>query len=216
MTRLAKWMGSPGRVVVPALALAAVLALGAGDAWAAKIDQAEDAAAMFDDATALRLFQEVLDESPNDPRLRAAAYLGRGEIHVSNRDTDLAIADFSAALALPQDPAQRAVALVARAEAYGRKGQAGLAQALADYNESLAIAPGQTGVLTARGGLRQRMGDKDGALVDYDAELKLRPRFYRALVGKAQILGTELPPNPEDGRRSPLNEPPPAAETGRR
>ncbi len=98
-----------------------------------------------------------------------------------------------------QDDSERALTLISRAEAYNRRNRS--AEALKDYDASLTLAPDQLGVRTARGQLRDRMGDKQAALADFEAELKLHPTYYRALVGRAQILNLPLPPDPTRGRR---------------
>jgi tetratricopeptide (TPR) repeat protein len=181
------------------LALLAVLCLAPVAARADKLQDAEAAFAEYDEDTALRLYSEVLAEAGSDARLKAAALFGRGEVYAGIGKSEPALADFDAALELQKDPAQRAAILVSRAESYSRVGKTDLA--LADYAESLKLAPGQLGVHTARGQLLQRMGRKDEALAEFEAELKRRPTNYRALVGRAVILGLPLPPNPEEGRR---------------
>lgn len=175
------------------------LCLLSSPALADKIDDAQAAFAEYDDVTALKLLDEVLAEPGADPHVRALALFNRGEVLASKGDYDKAIADFSGALDLQQDPGERAQTLVSRAEAYNRRNRS--EEALKDYAASLAIAPDQLGVHTARGQLYQKIGDNDAALADFEAELKLNPKYYRALVGKALILGQPLPPDPTKGRR---------------
>ena len=180
-------------------ALVLSLSFAAGAARADKLQQAEAAFAEFEEDKALSLYSEVMAQAPNDAKLQAAARFGRGEVYAAtNRYTEASV-DFTAALALQTLPADRATTLVSRAECYSRLGRQ--ADALDDYAESLKLAPAQIGVHTARGAMLQRLGRKDEALAEFDAELKRRPAYYRALVGRAQILDLPLPPNPEDGRR---------------
>lgn len=179
--------------------VAAVLALAPVAAHADKLQDAELAFAEFDEDKALRLYSEALAEAGSDDRLKAAALFGRGEVHAGFGRSAPALADFDAALGLQKDPALRAAILVSRAETYSRTGKQELA--LADYAESLKLLPGQLGVHTARGQMLQRMGRKDEALAEFEAELKRRPNNYRALVGRATILGLPLPPSPVEGRR---------------
>lgn len=183
------------------LLFALVLGLGfaAGAARADKLEQAEAAFAEFEEDKALSLYNEVLVQAPSDVKLQAAARFGRGEVYAATNRYTEAVADFTAALALQTSPAERATTLVSRAEGYSRLGRQ--ADALDDYAESLKLAPEQIGVHTARGSMLQRLGRRDEALAEFDAELKRRPGYYRALVGRAQILDLPLPPNPEDGRR---------------
>jgi tetratricopeptide (TPR) repeat protein len=184
------------------LLLAAALGLPAAIAHADKIDDGVSASARVDDANAIKLLTEAIQESGQDgPRL-AQAYFNRGEANAAARRTDDAISDFTTALTLQKDPDERALILVSRAEANGRKRMD--AEAIADYTASLALEPRQIGVLTARGAAYQRKGDKAAAMKDFDAELKVRPKYYKALVGRATILGTAMPPDPETLGHTPL------------
>jgi len=183
-----------------ALAFAAALSLSAGAAYADKLQDAEAAFAEYEEATALRLYTEVIAEAGADAKMKASALFGRGEVYAANGRCEPAVQDFDAALALPMAAPQRATALFSRAECHSRGGKPDLA--LADYGESLKLAPDQLGVHTARGNLLQKLGRKDEALVEFEAELKRRPDNYRAKVGRAVILGLPLPPDPEEGRRS--------------
>ncbi len=187
-------LGGPLCAVVLATAL---LGFGA-PAHADKIDDAQAAFGDFREEEALKLLNEVVAESADNPQLMATALFNRGEVQAWLRKTDNAIADFTAALAIQKDPGERALTLVARAEAYGRKNMS--AEAIADYDASLKLAPGQTGVLTARGNLHQKIGNTPAALADFEAELKLRPTYNKALAGRALILNLPLPPDPGAGR----------------
>jgi tetratricopeptide (TPR) repeat protein len=181
------------------MAAALMLALAGGPALADKLDDAQAAFAEYDDVKALKLLDEILAENGPDKHLMALAYFNRGEVWASKGDSDKAVADFTAALALPQDDAEKAQTLISRAEQYNRRNRP--EDALKDYAASLAIAPDQLGVRTARGQLYQRLGNNEAALADFEAELKAHPKYYRALVGKAVILGQPLPPDPTKGRR---------------
>lgn len=183
------------------IAATAFLALAAFSppALADKIDDAQAAFADYDDEKALKLLGEALGEAQAAPRRLALAYFNRGEVYVSKGAYDLALGDFTAALALPQDDSERALTLISRAETYNRRNRS--AEALKDYDASLALAPEQLGARTARGQLEQKMGLKDAALADFEAELKLHPTYYRALVGRAVLLDLPLPADPTRGRR---------------
>ena len=188
-----------GRRLGIAAAAFLALALTGPPALADKIDDAQAAFAEYDDATALKLLGEAAAEYAGDPRKLALVHFNRGEVYASKGSYDEALTDFTSALALPQDDSERALTLISRAEAYNRRNRS--AEALKDYDASLILAPDQLGVRTARGQLRDRMGDKQAALADFEAELKLHPTYYRALVGRAQILNLPLPPDPTRGRR---------------
>jgi tetratricopeptide (TPR) repeat protein len=175
---------------VAAAALAAAPALGTR-AWASKASDAEAAFAANQDDDAVRLFSEAIAESANDPSAQAVAYFGRGEVQAINRRYDLAVADFTAALALHADDASRANTLVSRAEVYGR--QRKYDEALADYAESLRLAPGAIGVHYARGALLRRLNRIPEAVSDFDAELKINPTSYRTTSARAEALGLPIP-----------------------
>jgi tetratricopeptide (TPR) repeat protein len=177
------------------LMLMAAFGLPAVGAHADKIEDGILASTRIEDANAIKLLTEAIEESGQDrPRL-ARAYFNRGEANAAARHTDDAIADFTMALTLQKDSNEKALILVSRAEAYARKRMD--AEAIADYSHSLALEPRQIGVLTARGAAFQRNGDKAAAIKDFNAELQARPKYYKALVGRATILGTAMPPDPE-------------------
>lgn len=182
------------RAVLLAMALAAGLGgWSAGSAaLASKATDAEAAFANGEDATAIRLFSEALAET-TDPKAQVAAYFGRGEIYALNRRLDEAIADFTAALSLDKDPATRASSFYSRAESHSRRGET--EAALQDYADSIALQPALIGLHYARGALYARLGKREQAVADFDAELKQHPTYYRAAAAKAQLLG--LPPPPE-------------------
>jgi tetratricopeptide (TPR) repeat protein len=171
----------------------------AGQVHAAKIDDAAEASAEGRDDDALKLLAEILADPASPASLRASALTSRGELYASSRQTAKADDDFTAALALASDPALKATIYVDRAEVLARLGKT--ADAIEDYKQSLALAPGQIGGHTQLGSLYQRMGNREAALAEFDAELKIRPNYYRALVGRDVILGLPLPPDPEAGRK---------------
>lgn len=172
--------------------LCAALAFGcAAPAWAGKAGEAEAAFAAGMDEDAVRLFTEAVAEAAGDPGAQAVAYFGRGEAQVRLRRPDAAVADFTAALALPQDDASRANTLWSRGEVYSRRRMNDAA--LADYGESLRLVPGAIGVHLSRAGLLARMGRKDEALADYDAALRINPKSARALVDRAVLLDLPIP-----------------------
>jgi len=186
-------IGSPARKAAAAV-LAAVLSLPPAAARADKIDEAQAAFFNERDAEALRLLDEVIAEAGDNTGLLATAYFNRGEVNAAMRQTDKAIADFTAALELQPVSEEKALILVMRAEAYNRKNM--MPEAIADYGASLTLSPGQIGVLTARGNAHQKAGDKAAALADFEAELSLRPKFNRAIAARARVLGLPIPIDP--------------------
>jgi tetratricopeptide (TPR) repeat protein/predicted aspartyl protease len=61
-----------------------------------------------------------------------------------------------------------------------------LSEALKDCNKAESLAPkgGEAGIFASRGTLRLRMGDYDKAVSDFDAALKLNPKYAWALYGR--------------------------------
>ena len=111
---------------------------------------------------------------------RGVAYLGQGNVAQAIRDYDSAIAlkpDFPRALS------NRCFANAAANQA--------LAQALADCNQALKLAPDDINTLTYRGLAYLRLGQLDPALADLDAALAIDPEradplLLRGLVKRAK------------------------------
>lgn len=176
-----------------ALALGAALLIGsAGPALATKITDAELAFSVGEDQKALSLFTEALEDPGLGPAGRAAALNGRGEVRAALRDTQAAIDDFTAALALVDDVRTRASIHFSRAEAYNRLRKD--AEAIADYGETIRLAPDFVGAHLARASLYRRLERREEALADVEAELKRYPNSTRAIGARAELLG--LPPPP--------------------
>jgi tetratricopeptide (TPR) repeat protein len=176
------------------LLCAAVLSLAAaGQAMASKIADAETAFAEEREADAVKLYGEAIVETAADPALQASAYFGRGEIYATSGRGDLAIADFTAALALKQDDAARANTLFSRAEAENRRRT--YQAAIDDYGEALKLAPKMVGAHFGRGRAYRALNMPEAAVKEYDAELKISPGSFRTLSARADILGL---PQPED------------------
>lgn len=179
-------------------ALAALGLFAAGPALADKLEDATAAFAEQQDSAALKLLNEAIVESRDRPATLSLAYFQRGEVLASGGKYQRALDDFNTALHLPQSEEQRALVLVARAETYGSMGR--YPEACEDYGRSLALQPDQIGVFSARGELHLNRGNMSAALADYEAELAIHPKFYRALSGRAVILGLPMPPDPTKGR----------------
>ena len=79
--------------------------------------------------------------------------------------------------ALDIDP-NNVTALIYRASAYRNAGGAdGLELALADANKALRINPGNSSGLLERGNILRLKGDAKGARADWEAVIRLAPRF---------------------------------------
>ncbi|HMA34809.1 MAG TPA: tetratricopeptide repeat protein [Chloroflexia bacterium] len=142
-----------------------------------------DAAADFTAALAVR---------PKDPAdalyNRGTAYYYMGQDHRAD-----ALADFTASLATqpaqPTDPVlqrKRAATLTNRGATY--KGLGRYPEALADYNESLALWPLHGRTLYNRACTYRHLGTLDAALADFTAALAVQPDDPRALNNRGLTL----------------------------
>ena len=64
-------------------------------------------------------------------------------------------------------------------------------------NEFLRLKPNDAGTLEARGSAYLKLNRSDAAIADYDAALKLSPRFASALYGRG--LAKQMQGNQSDG-----------------
>ena len=185
---------------LPAIFAAVAAMAVAAPAFASKIADAEAAFAEDRDAQAIDLYGQVIAESANDPALLADAYFGRGEVYAATGHADMAIPDFTAALALKQDAPSRANTLFSRAEAEIRRRQ--YQAAVDDYGEAATLEPAMVGVHFGRGRALRALGKTDEAVKEYDAELKLNPKSFRAQSARAELLGLPQPKDTYAERRA--------------
>ena len=148
------------------LGILVALALAAGLAGPARADAAtdcfsEDIERRIEGCTALI---EQRDESMADLSL---AYAMRALAYSLKGSYGTAIRDYDAAIAMKPD---FAVALNNRAWAYFRWGRA--ATGLPDVERSLQLSPASAHALDTRAHIRQAMGDRQGALNDYDSAMQ--------------------------------------------
>ena len=109
----------------------------------------------------------------------AAAYLNRGLDHLFKEEHTLAIADFSAAIALnPGD----AIAYNRRGNAYIDIGEADLA--IADFSQAIALDPDFAFAYYCRGNAYLDIGETDLAIADLTQAIALAPDdFVRTPTG---------------------------------
>ena len=186
-------------VLVPVFAAVLISLAAAPQAFANKIADAEAAFADNRDTEAVDLYAQAIAETAADPAAQADAYFGRGEVHAAHGRSDLAIADFTAALALKQDTASRANCLFSRAESETRK--RAFQAAVDDYGEALKLEPAMLGAHFGRGRALRAINRNDEAAKEYDAELKLNPDSYRTQSARADLLGLPQPKDEYTGRR---------------
>lgn len=140
-------------------------------------------------------------------QIHARTWQARGDLHLRERQTALAVRDYGNAILLYRDSGDlggEAVMLKARGDLRCQRGA--LPGALRDYDDALQIFEafedgfGQASVLKARGDLRCNLGDMAGAARDYHRALAL----FSALddrAGQASITGVlaSLPRRADDG-----------------
>ena len=101
-------------------------------------------------------------------------------------DWDRAIAACSRLMASGAiSPAERAAAHFNRGTFYLRKGEA--ERAIADYDATLKLDPGDVVALNRRGEAYSHKADFDRALADYDEAVRLNPRYPLAFRNRARI-----------------------------
>ena len=118
---------------------------------------------------------------PPGPLTSAEAYLARGDGYATNRQWDLAIADYSAALQMRPDWAE---AYNNRGYAYYWQGDGDGARALADYNKAIELRPDYAYAYNNRGAAYMAIGDPAHALRDLDRTLQLNPNLPQAYTNR--------------------------------
>lgn len=101
-----------------------------------------------------------------------AAYLNRGIAYASKWEYDLAIADFSQAIAL--NPGF-AVAYLHRGIAYFHEGEVDLA--ISDYNRSITLNPGDADAYYYRGRAYLRNKEYELSVADFSQAIVLNPGY---------------------------------------
>ena len=124
------------------------------------------------------LFTYCIEENVGGLRL-ASVYCGRGEAHLYQGATDLAIRDFDEALARD---AEMAVAYHGRGNAYWQQGSAD--RAMADWEEALRLKPDLPTALIDRGNAYRAGVALEEAIRDFDAAIaNMEIGAYRGLTG---------------------------------
>jgi tetratricopeptide (TPR) repeat protein len=96
--------------------------------------------------------------------------VGRSSVYDGKDDYDLAIADYTSALAI--NPATPEI-LCARGHAYRRKGD--YERAIEDYTVALGVKPDYRDALNSRGIVHYRMGAHKLAIQDWETILRIDP-----------------------------------------
>jgi tetratricopeptide (TPR) repeat protein len=127
----------------------------------------------------LRSCTAAIEAGPEGP-LVVIAYLRRGNVNLTARNYDRAIADFDEAIRLDPEHSQ---ALNSRGFAYEAKGQHD--RAIADYNVAITLDPRYAAALTNRGMAYRNKGRFDAAIQDFERAIALNPNNANAYFGRA-------------------------------
>lgn len=118
-----------------------------------------------------------------EPRSNVTAYLNRGVAWGDQKRLDLAISDFTTALAI--DP-RYVDALLNRGMAQVAQGN--LDAGLKDYDAAIAIKPDYADAFTNRGSVYLRRNEYDRALAEYDRAIALKPKQTAPRLNRALAL----------------------------
>ena len=124
----------------------------------------------------------------------ATAYANRCLVHTQRKESDLAIADCTQAIA---DNPGTATAYAQRGEAYCQKGD--IPHCVADFDEAMRIDPDDTSFVYLRGMARADAGDADGAIADLTKAIENDPGPARptcAAVASMRPKGIRRAPQP--------------------
>jgi tetratricopeptide (TPR) repeat protein len=149
------------------------------DDWATLANLGDTKHNMGDLKGALADYDRLIELRPDDAELLA----NRANIKRSIGDLAGAREDYEHALEQLSNRRTDPDTLTQRGNTKFNMGNYG--EALADYNRSLTIRPGDFKTLLSRGSVKHAMGDYAGALADYDLALALRPDDFSALSNRA-------------------------------
>jgi tetratricopeptide (TPR) repeat protein len=116
----------------------------------------------------------------------ATAYTNRCLVHTQRKESDLAIADCTQAIAI--EPGN-AIAYAQRGEAYCHKGD--LKNCVADFDEAMRIDPDDPSFTFLRGIARADAGDADGGIADLTKAIEQDPGTVPAYVRRGRLYEAE-------------------------
>ena len=137
-----------------------------------------------------------------------AGYASRADLFLDTGDNAAGLRDANKAISL--DPANYG-ALNSRGRAHSRMNQKD--EALADYSVGILVKPDDAMLWNNRGYVRRDLGDREGAMKDFEKALSLNPKLANASRGLESLkiaAGTSAPPPlPGDAAAPPALPPPP-------
>lgn len=118
------------------------------------------------------LFEKAIEDlnkgiemKPTNLFLLAMAYVNRGVAHENKDQLNIAIDDYSSAIALNALGPWEGFAYASRARGYFKKGQFDMA--IEDYNRAIALNPTDASYYSGRGSVYERKGQYDMAISDF-------------------------------------------------
>jgi lipoprotein NlpI len=107
----------------------------------------------------------------------------RGNVYLTGGSNDLAVAQYSNAIAGKPD---FSLAYYGRGNAY--EAEANDESAIADYSKALELQPDMAQTLNNRGNIYVKKGNDDKALADFDKAISLKPNLAPAYNGRGNVF----------------------------
>jgi protein O-mannosyl-transferase len=126
------------------------------------------------------LWNNVISKYPKT----SAAYINRGNAHTINNNFEMAIQDYSSAIAYEPKAAD---AYTNRAIAFSKQGN--INDAIKDYNSAIAISPQNADMYAERAALKSGINDIEGAGEDLTKAISLKPKDETLYNKRGVLMG---------------------------
>lgn len=120
-------------------------------------------------AGAIADYDKAIELKPDSVR----AYIGRGEVKVSNGDLNGALADYNKAIEL--NPGGFISYFLRGCVEHAQGNRDG---ALADFNKTIELSPKYPDAYKQRGEVKKEQGDSDGARADFEKAAELKHKYF--------------------------------------
>ena len=145
------------------------------------LDTAQALAAAGDFRQALEIYDDYLEENPDD----APVYAFRAQVHAALNNMEAAFADIKTALDTVTDEMTAGQILVLRAELHVRERD--VDAAFDDLDEAISRSPDYALAYYNRGILHDGLGQTERALADYTQAVELAPDVVNPYLRRARI-----------------------------
>lgn len=163
-------MGDTMRRFARYTATIACLVFSVANTWAASRQDWQDCEQQKDHPLAIEVCTRILSETGLSAAQRSTALVNRGNAYDDTEKPELAIVDYTAAIALN---ANNNDAYFNRGITYRRKKE--FDRAIADFDTALRLNPNDADALYYRGRSKNDLGDKAGGDADIAAARKINP-----------------------------------------